>query len=475
MLSLLVASVAALVVLAGAALVFFLPTFGEVSLWQVLAYAGSPLTLLSAGQLRVVWLCVGLSVVAFVLVGWAHARILRVFRRRYGKRGAWCVHLSFLVFLGEAAFLVYSYADLRLGIRRELRCLARASDLFRAEFKEVSPDGVVFGRKRNLVVLVGESIEESFLDGSAFGTNLMPRLTRWRAGHASFGGMTTVDGNEHTVSSLFGLAYGAPRLPVDAAFRWTSFSDYPEVRFPNVFDIWLRNGFTCRFVQGGEIGFACTHKVFAAVPGVEVYDRAAFADDPGYLGEPSKHPYGVHDEVVIAKRLPELTSDLAGCGQPFVLMAWTLNTHGSEGWVSSGTPRCRATVLEDAVRAADDLIVDYLTWLERQPFAKETTVVFLGDHAFHGVFSGLPRHGRTMVTAVANSCGEIRPGRRFAAFDWAPTFLELTGARLPNGRFGLGTSLLGKRMTLLERIGCDRYETEIRSCGPDYRRSAFGW
>ena len=60
--------------------------------------------------------------------------------------------------------------------------------------------------------------------------------------------------------------------------------------------------------------------------------------------------------------------------------------------------------------------------------------------------------------------------RVYAAFDMAPTLLESAGARLPEGRYGLGTSLFRPgQPTLLEAKGVEYYEAEIHKESSLYR------
>ena len=467
---------AAILTLVLLASLWILPEFGEVTLWQVLAYVGEPISLLSDELQRQARLCYMLSGAVLVFVFGVYLLLSRWFRSRFRVRGLVVLNASFLIFSMEATYAVYMYLDGLLGITYEIRCRMMPSSLLKDEFRWVDPDAVTFGaRRRNLLVLVGESIEDSYVDGRAYGVNLMPRLGDWRSRHDRFGTMESVHGTDHTICSLFGMVYGSPRLQTDGVPRSVSFSHYPESVMPNAWRIWLNNGFACRFVQGGEIAFACTDKVFRAVPGVVVHDKAHFEADPDYLKESRPNRFGVNDAVVIGKHLRGETEELARQGKPFVMIVWTLDTHCS-GWASELQARRHPDTLAHAIMQTDDLLSDYLAWFERQPFAAETAVVVIGDHVGHTSFDSLPKNMRHPYNALSvPGLKGVPLHRSFASFDLAPTFLELTGARLPDGRFGLGTSLLREQPTLLERIGRKRYEDEIRACGIDYRRIAFGW
>lgn len=62
----------------------------------------------------------------------------------------------------------------------------------------------------------------------------------------------------------------------------------------------------------------------------------------------------------------------------------------------------------------------------------------------------------------------VRP-RRFATFDWAPTFVELVGGRLPgDGRFGMGVSLLRDTKSLLEAVPESEFDDRLQSSHSDY-------
>ena len=64
--------------------------------------------------------------------------------------------------------------------------------------------------------------------------------------------------------------------------------------------------------------------------------------------------------------------------------------------------------------------------------------------------------------------------RSFATFDWAPTFLDLIGWRIPEGRMGLGVSLLEPNArTLLERFGAERINLEVRRYDQAFEALAY--
>ena len=467
-------SVPALLI-AGASI--FMPSFGKVTLWQVIANIGEPISVLTPQLRLLAYVCFAIGAAVFLIVAAGHYLLVRRYRSAFGGHGVLLVNYCFALFVPVFLYASFEYLDTQLDLRYEIDCLRHRSTLFRDELVQVDPSGVTFpSKKRNLIVIAGESLEESFADGAAFGTNALPRLTEWRRRHGAFGQMHTVHGADHTICALVGMTYGVPRLRTYQDFCLVSYVNYPEILLPSAWDVWLRNGFACKFVKGGSIRFACTDKVFKAVPGVELRDTSSYDEDPDYLKEPDKHPFGVNDEVVIEKHLRRETLELAESDRPFVLVVWTLNTHCPYGWTSAFRPHRHEDQLADAVLQTDAMVGDYLDWVEEQPFAENTSVVVIGDHTLHAALGSVPMDVRRPFNAVSVRGGTRFDGRHdFAAFDFAPTFLELTGAELEDGRFGIGKSLLEKEPTLLDRIGKKKYEDEIRSCGADFRRIAFGW
>lgn len=478
LLSLIVGLIVALMILLILLCAWFLPTFGPVTIWQVLANMFEPISLLARSQKQIVQGCVAIAVMVFLVVTISQCLFVRRYRAAFNGRGALLVNYIYGVVVLLSLYAAYIELDWTFDLKREWHAMQNPSHLFRDEYEVVDPSHVSFpDKKYNLIVLVAESFEESFVDGTAFCTNVIPHLTEWRAQHETFGLMEVVHGCDHSICALFGMSYGIPRFQLFDNPFCVSFVSYPETHVPSAWEVWLKNGYNCKFMKGGSLEFACTDKVFKAVPDVVTHDYLTYNTDGDYLKEPDKHPFGVHDEVVIGKYLRQETLELANDNKPFVLIAWTLDTHGPFGWRSSLQPPLHTNLMAHAALKTDQLLGDYLNWVDQQSFRSNTVVVVVGDHIVHGRVVDLPQNMRHPYNAISMACrGSIpRQVHPFAAFDFAPTFLELTGAKLEKGRFGMGTSLISGEKTLLERIGKERYEEEIRACGADYRRIVFGW
>ena len=84
---------------------------------------------------------------------------------------------------------------------------------------------------------------------------------------------------------------------------------------------------------------------------------------------------------------------------------------------------------------------------------------------------GVPYYDRTVYNCIINPAKEnVRDvkSRTFTAVDLFPTILSAMGFDVEGDRLGLGTDLFSDRDTLLERLGNERLEAELRKASNYY-------
>ncbi len=117
------------------------------------------------------------------------------------------------------------------------------------------------------------------------------------------------------------------------------------------------------------------------------------------------------------------------------------------------------------IRNSSKLITDFISWVNKQDFAKDTTIVLVGDHLRmdDGLFNNYSKQ-RYIYNCFINSVYEnkkINKDRTFWQTDLFPTILEAIGFKIEGDRLGLGTSLFSNKKTLLEEFGEQNLITEL--------------
>ena len=445
--------------------------YGPIPAWVIVSNMFESPSVLPSGDI----LLLGGSVFAALLYGTLVAGVYTMLCRRLGSRNgsfacvAFTVLMALVMSLGSAG--AFNRLDGWFSIRHEIACRRVKSDYFAKNFHRVEPASVVFGEhRRNLLVIVSESLEERFAEGALGGENLLPELTEWRRDCFHADTQCQVAGASFTAAALTSMFYGVPRLRLDGSVLRQDSVWYPRFSIPSIWDVFLSHGYAGAYVHGGKWEFASTGRLFPEHGDLRLLGFDDMCDDPDYLVEPEKETYGINDEVMF-KYLKRETERLLEGEKPFVLFCSTINPHCPAGWCSAFVPRGNRGILAESILAQDRMIREFLRWFELQPRAEDTVIVVVGDHFYWGKnFSG--RTPRRVFNAVrvpgATESPFVRP-RRFATFDWAPTFVELVGGRLPgDGRFGMGVSLLRDTKSLLEAVPEVEFDDLLQSSHADY-------
>ena len=217
--------------------------------------------------------------------------------------------------------------------------------------------------------------------------------------------------------------------------------------------------------------------------------RPGWGDLQLYGTAPStpNEPYGGNRDYRVIKTALDALPDLAVGGKPWCLYVGPIGPHdpfiipepyasmydpasvplpASYGDTLADKPRVYARMRDqywgqlspDEVRESiahywgycsmmDDMLGDVLAGLDRTGQADNTVVLFLSDHGeycgAHGLyFKGVPafREAYNVPAIMRWPAGIVRPGRVVDAYvtlaDFAPTFLDLAGAYMPEGLHG---------------------------------------
>ncbi|MCL2739729.1 MAG: LTA synthase family protein [Oscillospiraceae bacterium] len=393
------------------------------------------------------------------------------------------IMLFLSIFLQDSVYYISSY--------RTYAKLANEPSNFIAE-NYVNPKdaNITFpDKKRNLIYIVLESMENTFADNKSGGisnTNLIPNLTNLANKNVNFSnndklggslfriGEAEMPGVWWTTASLVSQTAGLPLKQFD------SMKEYKD-RTPTILsgawtltDILAENGYNQVFMCGSYAGFGGRDKYFRQHGNVEIKDLVT-AEADGIIPEGYNNDFwGMEDSKLFEYAKKELKR-LAEADGTFALTLLTVDTHFPDGWVDEGSNARFKTKYENAIYNSDRLVGEFVRWLGAQGFYKNTTIVLVGDHPSMSEFANHkgeknPEHIRATYNCLINSVAKPANSkyRMFSNLDMFPTILSAIGAAYDGNGLGLGIDLFSNEHTLIEQFGFEYVANELHKASKFY-------
>ena len=331
-----------------------------------------------------------------------------------------------------------------------------------------------YGIKRNLLVIHAESLEETFNDADVMGAALLPELVNWQRECLSFKGFRQVHGTSWTTAGVTGAFFGLPLLLPIGENDYSGYESFLPGSL-SVFEVLERNGYALEFLFPNNCTFGGIENLVRSHTTKPVLrDLRWFSKFRADAAENHGNAWGLRDHYIF-ERLKEDIALRASRDRPYAFFVKTVDTHGPDTYYFLDPDvhlRSSFHDFRDVVRASSIMIDELLNWLKEQDFARDLTVVVLGDHLWMGnAIAGRPLgQGREVFNLWINALPRPeRDGPRvFTTLDFAPTILEAIGAYLPGRRFGIGTSLFSSRPTLIEQLGEEGLNAELGKSSSRY-------
>ncbi len=338
----------------------------------------------------------------------------------------------------------------------------------------VNPDSVkikVPQRKRNLILIYLESLETSFADkehGGNQDTNLIPEITELSLQNLSFGkngkhigGGLDAIGSTSTFPSMHSRSLGIPNI--------TIYSKTPILHhYKGLYKILHAHDYKQIFFQGNS-GLYKQFKQFAIDQKIdEIYgpddmiqimnlDTMDLIRKQGYKTVQDKETF------TFAKQILDTISE------PFTLTFFTIDTHAPNGLYDPDCIKIDDEKNEDerlkaCARCVSREINRFLDSLKRKPYYDNTSIVVFGDHLFPGsrLMKGTTNRKWVNFFINASKFPVYGDNRLYSDIDMFPTVLSSMNFDIEGNRLGFGTDLFSDKRTLVESIGLDSLNSEIR-------------
>ena len=362
-----------------------------------------------------------------------------------------------------------------VGAKQYLNSLTNYSDFIEDHFVNSKNIKITFPeKKRNLIILYLESMENSFIsteNGGGWKYPIIPELENLALEHINFsnsskiGGAYQVHGTGWTVAGLVATTTGLPlKVPVHG-------NDYTSTNqfLPGAYalgDILKEAGYNLAFMAGSDANFGGRSNYYKTHGNYTIFDFHT-AIEQGRMEASEKVWWGFDDTDLFTWAKEEIDK-FAKQDKPFNFILLTANTHFQDGYLEDGAEKLYNTQYENVFAYSSKQVFEFVNWLEQQPFYENTTLVILGDHLSMQDPKFFEDHlvdgyERTIYNVFINTVKEPTnsKNRIFTPMDLYPTILASIGVEIEGEKLGLGTNLFSELKTLTEEYGLKYVDEEM--------------
>ena len=393
-------------------------------------------------------------------------------------------HLRIIMFIISVFLVIYSVFSFVI--------LYNTSDTFYQLFLKsdfvsdnyVTPDSSTIKfpeQKRNLILIELESMENSYLSkdlGGNIDVNLMPELTElayegyvFSDNENKFGGPQEVVGTNWSIASIVNQTTGIPMIMPDSG----NIYGYENHFLPNtttLMDILTEQGYEQTVMFGADGNYGNFKYYFLNHGNTTVFDLG-YARRNGLVPEDYKVWWGFEDDKLYEFAKDELTR-MYKTGKPFGIIMETADTHKPGGYLSENAPTPYESHYANAIAYSSSQVVEFVRWIQEQPFYENTTIVLIGDHlsmdtVFFEEYGFTDDYDRSTFNLILNpapnvdvSNEQIFHNRMWSNVDMFPTILASMGVEIKGECLGIGTNLFSGEPTIIDEYGLKYVNNEIR-------------
>lgn len=341
-------------------------------------------------------------------------------------------------------------------------------------------------QKRNLIYIFMESMETTYASkdvGGGLDFNCIPELTQLAMENVNFsgteqlGGIYPTDGSTWTMGAMVAQTSG---LPLKLKLRAENVSEDIEVlpKAKTIGDILGEQGYHQEIMFGSEGEFAGREQYFEKHGGYEVLDYK-YAAENGWLPSPDYRVWWGYEDEKLFEFAKVRLNELGNGQQPFNFTMLTVDTHFEDGYPCRLCQDLYGEQYANVMACSSRQIVEFVRWIQQQPFYENTTIVLVGDHlTMDSDFCAnvSPEYQRGVLNIFVNApVMAVNTRNRIAStMDMFPTTIAALGGEIEGDRLGLGTNLFSERSTLAEELGMDQLNAEVRKNSLFYAGLAGG-
>ena len=329
--------------------------------------------------------------------------------------------------------------------------------------------------KRNLIHIYLESMELSFADqsvGGAFKDNIIKEISSLGLHGESFSGdrerlagAYSLTGATWTMGGAFAAETGLP-LKIKIGGNEMSTQRHFFKNTTALGDVLKKNGYRSVAMKDVDMTFAGSEMFYQEHGDNKVVDYK-YAVEKGYIPQ-GYHVWGGFEDSRLFEIAKTELLQLSAEEGPFSFTFYTNDTHFPDGYRCSLCPDKFADGYSNVYACSSRQVRDFIDWIKKQEFYKDTIIVIHGDHptmnpTYVKRNSSVPAYDRKVFVTVLNApvSPVERKARSYSTFDLFPTILVALGAKIEGNRLGLGVNLYSSEPTLVERFGVGEINKEL--------------
>ena len=387
------------------------------------------------------------------------------------------------------SLLLLGHAAVTTGFPQYIYGLFVESELFETYYVDPASVRIDFpAKKRNLIYIFLESMETTYFSGEAGGAedvNLIPELYALAEENINFsqhngvGGFRSANGTTWTIGAMVGHTAGVPLKTPDDVEDWQNGYGEEGIFLPgltSLSDILHEQGYYQSLMVGSVASFG-GRKTYYETHGTDQIYELTTARKDGIVPGDYFVWWGMEDKYLFEYARQELT-EISQKDQPFAFTMLTVDTHHIGGYVCELCGEDHDEQYENVISCSSRQVLDFVEWIQAQPFYDNTTVIICGDHPSmdNGYFErNIPEdYTRRVYNCFINAAATPKKdkNRQFNTMDMFPTTLAAMGCTIQGNRLGLGTNLFSGIPTLTERMGFEKLDSQI-ALGSDYYARVF--
>lgn len=348
-------------------------------------------------------------------------------------------------------------------------------------------------QKRNLILILGESFENTVFskeNGGAWNYSIMPELEKLSIENTNFsnsnkiGGPLQIYGTTYSAAGNVAITSGIP-LKVQEFFTnensYTGNGKYLDGVY-SLGEFLNEQNYNLEIIMGSDGTFGGRKQYYETNGNYKVFDLN-YAIEQGKMAMQDYVWWGFEDDKLYEWSKEEITK-LSKDSKPFNYVMLTADTHFMDGYLSPNAETKYKSQYENVHAYSSKCINNFVNWIKKQDFYENTTIVIVGDHLgmqneFYEdkIKENVTReYTRTIYNVIINSAIDAKnnKNRLFTSMDMFPTILASIGVEIEGNRLGLGTNLYSNVPTLIEEIGYDYFDDEIKKNSAFYNKHIIG-
>ena len=382
--------------------------------------------------------------------------------------------LNILTLMSLLSYSIY-YAMSNLYIFNYIKYSYIESNFFEVSYHDPKTVELEFPKKkRNLIYIFLESMESTYTNkenGGAYDFDYMEELSKLAKENINFsntnliGGAHSSFGTSWTIAATIAQTSGVPLKSNFAQNDEESYKNGLVNGAYSIGEILKKEGYKNYIMVGSDLTFGGRRVYYKEHGDYKVFDYyTAIEDniiDDGYYVN-----WGYEDKKLFDYAKEELTK-ISKNDEPFNFTMLTADTHFPDGYMDNSCEIVSDDHYLNSVHCSSKKLNDFINWIKKQDFYKNTTIILIGDHLSMNTYSFDkidPNYERSVYNVFINSAinTKCNKNRSFTTFDYFPTTLASLGVKIKGEKLGLGTNLFSCEKTLSEEYGNNYIDERLK-------------